>query len=247
MIAIRRSAQWCSRSRAAKMFPSQHADQTTELSCHGHGRGAYYQIAINNTSSTSTRSHRSYFTNTDQMKKSDPYAALGLTWGATATEIKDAYRKLARELHPDVSQLDPTNALNQFRIVKDAHDKLMNNNKNNIHNTDIWEEWSFAIWRNSDLIAQDRTDVAGVAKRRPVKPAESMKRKWGVASLGHPDGRGANASRGEYLSAGGAEEKRRSSTVGTGQNKWVSRKEFRPWKPRENNGGAGGLKKKKKG
>ena len=172
---------------------------------------------------------RSYFTNTDEMKKSDPYAALGLSWGATATEIKEAYRSMARQLHPDVSDLDPTEALNKFRIVKEAYDKLMNNKKAGTHRTDLWEEWSFAAWRSADLIAQDRTDVAGVSRKRPMKPAESLKRRWGVAALGHPDGRGSSFSGRDYLSSG--EEKRRSSTVGTGQSKWVTKKGYQEWNP----------------
>lgn len=174
---------------------------------------------------------RCYFTNTDQMKKSDPFAVLGLSFGATATEIKDAYRRLARELHPDVSQLEPTVALDKFSVVKEAYDKLMNN-KNSMHRTDLWEEWSFAIWRSGDLIAQERDDVAGAMRKRPVKPAESIKRKWGIAALGHPDGRGNSARRGEYL-ASGERKSQRSSTVGTGQSKWHPKKEFRPWHPEE--------------
>ena len=172
------------------------------------------------------------------MKKSDPYAALGLSWGATTTEIKAAYHRLARELHPDVSQLEPPVALAKFRTVKDAYDKLMNN-KN--ARTDLWEEWSFAIWRSGDLIAQERTDVAGVRRKRPVKPAESLSKKgggWGIAALGHPDGRGGAGRRGgEYLHSGGCdggrEKGRRSSTVGTGRSKWVEQKEFRPWNPED--------------
>mmetsp|Transcript_21844 Transcript_21844/g.52816 ORF Transcript_21844/g.52816 Transcript_21844/m.52816 type:complete len:253 (+) Transcript_21844:265-1023(+) len=186
------------------------------------------------------KTHRCYyFTNTDQMKKSDPFARLGLEWGATATEIKAAYRRLARELHPDVSRLEPAVALDRFRLAKEAYDKLMNNsNANNAavgqsHRTDLREEWSFAIWRNGDIIAQERTDVAGEMRKRPAKPAESMRGRWGVASLGHPDGRGASsAGRGEFLSSGDGKP-RRSSTVGNGNSKWVQKKEFRPWNPEE--------------
>ncbi|KAL9183137.1 hypothetical protein ACHAXT_004924 [Thalassiosira profunda] len=170
------------------------------------------------------------------MKKSDPFAALGLEYGATATEIKEAYRRKARELHPDVSHLEPSVALEQFRVVKEAYDKLMNT-KNATHRTDLWEEWSFAIWRGGDLIAQERTDVAGAMRKRPAKPAESIKKKWGLASLGHPDGRGASVGRGEYL-AEGDQNARRSSTVGTGQSKWVKKKEHRPWNPDETLKGA---------
>lgn len=190
----------------------------------------YYYQSTTYYYNTHYLSKRSYFTNTDQMKKSDPYAALGLSWGATATEIKEAYRNLARELHPDVSKLDPTEALHKFRVVKEAYDKLMNSKSAGTHRTDLWEEWSFAIWRSGDLIAQERTDVAGVSRKRPVKPAESLKRRWGIAALGHPDGRGSSLSGRDYLGSG--EEKRRSSTVGTGQSKWVSRKkDYREWNP----------------
>ncbi|KAL7482808.1 hypothetical protein ACHAW6_008470 [Cyclotella cf. meneghiniana] len=176
---------------------------------------------------------RPYFTNTDQMKKSDPYAALGLTWGATASEIKQAFRRQARELHPDVSKLEPAVALEKFKHVKDAYDKLMNNKTGAIgrHRTDLWEEWSFAVWRYSDVIAQERTDVAGVMKKRPLKPAESLRRggSWGISQLGHPNGRGVPRGRAEYLSSG--EKRRTSASVGTGMNKWVNKKEFKPWKP----------------
>jgi len=65
------------------------------------------------------------------------------------------------------------------------------------------EEWSFAIWRSGDLIAQERTDVAGAMRKRTAKPTESLKRKWGMVSLGHPHGRGvAPAGRGEYMASG---------------------------------------------
>ena len=179
----------------------------------------------------SNEQYRPYFTNTDQVKKTDPFATLGLSWGATSAEIKEAYRRHARELHPDVSKLDPSIALEKFKLVKDAYDKLMNNKNGGIgqHRTDLLEEWSFAIWRNSDIIAQDRTDVAGVMKKRPVKPADSLRKGsgWGISQLGHPDGRGIS-SRAEYLSSG---ERQLSSTVGTGRSKWVAKKEYKPWKP----------------
>ena len=173
-------------------------------------------------------SNRFYFTNADQMRQSDPYASLGLEWGATAAEIKDAYRRLARELHPDVSHLEPAEALNRFRAVKEAYDTLMNDKVVGAHRTDLWEEWSFAVWRGGDLIAQERTDVAGALRKRSAKPAASDRRRgWGVASLGHPDGRGAAAGRrGELLDAAGGSKGQRSSTVGTGRSKWVEKREF---------------------
>jgi preprotein translocase subunit Sec63 len=72
---------------------------------------------------------RLYYTNGDKIKESDPYAKLGLTWGATNSEIKFAYHELAHQLHPDVSKLDPAVAIQKFRAVREAYDILMNTKK----------------------------------------------------------------------------------------------------------------------
>ena len=37
----------------------------------------------------------------------DPYTILGIARGATEKDIKSAYRKLAKELHPDRNQDNP--------------------------------------------------------------------------------------------------------------------------------------------
>jgi hypothetical protein len=173
----------------------------------------------------------SFFTNTDSMKKDDPYAQLGITWGATTSEIKDAFKAKARALHPDVNKIDtPEQALKKFQAVQKAYDSLMKV-KGAHYRDDLAEEWSFAIWRNSDIIAQERTDVAGVMKKRPAKPAASLSNKqWGIAALGHPDGSGNRLRKAEYLGDGMARNGPRSSTVGTGRSKWVKPKEFKPWK-----------------
>lgn len=54
---------------------------------------------------------------------SDPYATLGVTRGASESEIKSAYRKLAKELHPDKNKDNPK-ATERFSAATQAYDLL---------------------------------------------------------------------------------------------------------------------------
>ncbi|WP_188188629.1 molecular chaperone DnaJ [Nonomuraea sp. SYSU D8015] len=58
----------------------------------------------------------------DYLEK-DYYAVLGVPKTATAEEIKKAYRKLARQYHPDSNQGDPTKEA-KFKEVSEAYDVL---------------------------------------------------------------------------------------------------------------------------
>lgn len=60
------------------------------------------------------------------MSKRDYYAVLGLKKGATADEIKKAYRKLAKEHHPDKGGSE-----DKFKEVSEAYDTLSDSDKKN--------------------------------------------------------------------------------------------------------------------
>jgi molecular chaperone DnaJ len=57
------------------------------------------------------------------MKKRDYYEVLGVARGASEAEIKKAYRRLARKLHPDVNPGDK-NAQKKFQEIQEAYDVL---------------------------------------------------------------------------------------------------------------------------
>jgi curved DNA-binding protein CbpA len=53
----------------------------------------------------------------------DPYAALGVTKGATRDDVRKAYRRLAREHHPDANPGDPE-AEGRFKEIQQAYEIL---------------------------------------------------------------------------------------------------------------------------
>ncbi len=58
----------------------------------------------------------------------DPYRVLGVSKDATQDEIKRAYRKKAKENHPDLHPNDPE-ASKRMNEINEAYDMLMNPEK----------------------------------------------------------------------------------------------------------------------
>ena len=51
----------------------------------------------------------------------DPYTVLGVTRTASEDDIRRAYRKLAKELHPDLNPANPASAEERFKKVSNAY------------------------------------------------------------------------------------------------------------------------------
>ena len=62
------------------------------------------------------------------MNSPDPYTTLGVTRGAGEKDIKSAYRRLAKELHPDRNKDNPK-AAERFSKVTQAYDLLSDKDK----------------------------------------------------------------------------------------------------------------------
>lgn len=58
----------------------------------------------------------------------DPYKVLGLEKGASADDVKKAYRKMARVYHPDLHPDDPE-ATQKMNAINEAYDMLTNPEK----------------------------------------------------------------------------------------------------------------------
>src|ERR1700749_3287202 len=60
------------------------------------------------------------------------YGIHGLTSAATLADVKKAYRKLARQHHPDRNNADP-GAIDRFRRITEAYENLSAHLKDNAH------------------------------------------------------------------------------------------------------------------
>ena len=69
----------------------------------------------------------------------DYYKILGVTRNASQDEIKKAYRKLARKLHPDVNKNDP-NASKKFSDLQEAYSVLKNPEDRKLYDQ-VGENW----------------------------------------------------------------------------------------------------------
>lgn len=73
----------------------------------------------------------------------DYYAALGVSRDATAEDIKQAFRKLARKYHPDVAK-DKKAAEEKFKEINEAHEVLSDPAKRKRYD-ELGEHWEHGV------------------------------------------------------------------------------------------------------
>ena len=62
-------------------------------------------------------------------KKKDYYETLGVDKKSTDSEIKKAYRNLAKKYHPDLNRGNETETAEKFKEISEAYEVLMDKNK----------------------------------------------------------------------------------------------------------------------
>jgi molecular chaperone DnaJ len=100
------------------------------------------------------------------MPKEDYYDVLGVSKTASADEIKGAYRKLAKQFHPDANRDDPKAAEEKFKKISEAYEVLMDSEKRSRYDrfghegvSDAFGKQGFT-WQNFTR-AQDISDIFG--------------------------------------------------------------------------------------
>jgi hypothetical protein len=107
----------------------------------------------------------------------DYYALLGVGRDANADEIKMAYRRLARELHPDVNP-DPV-AQERFKEVTHAHDVLSDPNKRQMY--DLGGDPLPAAGGYFGQARTDHSETGGYQRGWPLRSDGSWSQSWDQA------------------------------------------------------------------
>jgi len=92
----------------------------------------------------------------------DHYTTLGVARSASADDIKSAYRRLARQLHPDVNKAP--DAQKKFASVQQAYEVLSDSEKRKLY--DMYGDAAFAQGGPGSASAQQRTQWGNAGQAR---------------------------------------------------------------------------------
>ena len=119
------------------------------------------------------------------MDYKDYYNVLGVSKSATQDEIKKAYRKLARQYHPDVNK-DDASSESKFKEINEAYEVLKDEEKRQKYDQfgSQWEQFSRTGGNPNDFWGQWN---GGNGSSRTVSPEEFEQMFGGQGSSGFSD------------------------------------------------------------
>lgn len=98
------------------------------------------------------------------MRTLDYYRVLGVPPGASERDIRQAYRLLSKQYHPDISPLAPEEALEKFKQINEAYATLTHPIKRSHY------DQSLGLTRTATAVYQQRPVSSSVpTRRRPVR------------------------------------------------------------------------------
>jgi len=96
-------------------------------------------------------------------EKRDFYEVLGINRSASADEVKKAYRKLARQYHPDANPDNREEAREKFKEVSEAYDILSDTEKRKLYDQfgHAGVDRQYGGFKPNDFYRRHRTDFEG--------------------------------------------------------------------------------------
>ncbi|CAM3888879.1 hypothetical protein GCM10009865_22210 [Aeromicrobium ponti] len=107
----------------------------------------------------------------------DYYEVLGVSYYATSEEIKNAYRRKVKEVHPDK---DRGNA-EEFKFVKEAYDVLSNEEKRRLFNDILFKATNFNVLSKVSYTQEEPKE-----KHPPqpnIRQTNSNAKKWKILAI----------------------------------------------------------------
>lgn len=117
----------------------------------------------------------------------DPYRTLGVSPSVTKAEIKAAYRRLARQWHPDLHKQDPT-ATRRFREINEAYRELSSRARTHAYTQPVPDD--APIWQSEPGPAYAPGSSTGSRRREQARshPAAGFRPAPAYAGAGAPMG-----------------------------------------------------------